>query len=90
MDLLPRVVDNAALEEGHQTVGEHLGVDAEVAVAIERRQDGVGYGADAHLQRRTVVDQRCNITSDGPLEVREGWWRRFEQRRIDYDSTRDP
>ena len=47
---------DAGLDEVHDPVGQQLGVDAEVAVAAEPLEHGVGDPADADLQRRAVRD----------------------------------
>ena len=38
-------------------------------MAAELGQHGVGDGADAHLERRTVLDQRCAVAPDGGLDL---------------------
>ena len=50
----PGAGDDAPLHEVHHALGQHLGVDAEPVVAGERRQRGVGDGADAELQGGAV------------------------------------
>src|SRR5688572_3667678 len=46
-------------------VGEHLGVDAEVELVAEAAQRGIGNGADAHLQRRPILDKRRHVRPGG-------------------------
>mmetsp|Transcript_79643 Transcript_79643/g.174642 ORF Transcript_79643/g.174642 Transcript_79643/m.174642 type:complete len:226 (+) Transcript_79643:375-1052(+) len=46
---LPGVVDDAAVHQGQHTVAEHLGVDAEVLVVAQLRQDRIRDVANAHL-----------------------------------------
>ncbi len=67
VDILGFAVDYAALHQRKHAVGEHLGMDAEVLVAAQLRQHGIGNGADAHLQRRAVLDQGCAVLADGRL-----------------------
>src|SRR5687767_12101379 len=71
VDALLRAVDDAPFDEAHHAVGEHLGVDAEVAVRVERAQHSVGDGADAHLERRAVLDEPRDVAADGALLVRQ-------------------
>ena len=54
VDLLFAVVDRAALDELDHGVGEHLGVDAEVVLGLERHAGRVRDRADAELQARAV------------------------------------
>ena len=45
------------LDEIDDAVGEHLGVDAEVAFMVEPREHGVGDTSDSHLEGGTVLDE---------------------------------
>ena len=44
-------------------------MDAEVLVASQLCQHGIGNGADAHLERRAVLDQRGAVLADGRLDL---------------------
>jgi hypothetical protein len=57
MQQFARIGDRARFEEVHQTVREHLGVDAEVLLAGQPTQYRVRNRTDPHLQRRAIVHQ---------------------------------
>ena len=69
VDRLLFVRDDAGLGQGHHAVGEHLRVDAQVLLALQEEQHGVRDGADAHLERRAVLDEFRHILADGLLEI---------------------
>ena len=64
MDLLFAVVDRAALDELDHGVGEHLGVDAEVVLALKCHAGRVRDRADTELQARAVR----NALGDEPAD----------------------
>ena len=66
-----RPVMTPRLDEAHDAVGEHLGVDAEVVVVGERAEHRVRDRADAHLQRRAVGDQARHVSADRAVHVVE-------------------
>jgi hypothetical protein len=72
VDLLLRVVDGARQDQVERAVGPHLGVDAQVTVAMQRAAHRVGDRADAHLQGGAVVDEAGDVASDGVLLGRRG------------------
>ena len=63
------VGDNAGLDQLHDTVGEHFGVDAQVVLLLQEQQHGVGDGADAQLKRIAVPHQAGDVLANGPLHV---------------------
>ena len=74
--ILPRLrslrapVTTPRLDQVDDAVGEHLGVDAQVAACRRgswptARRDG----ADAHLERRPVRDELGDVLADAPLDV---------------------
>ena len=65
--LLQPVGDVAGDGEIHDAVGEHFGVDAQIVLVAKAPQRGVGDGADAHLQRRTIFDETGDVGADGIL-----------------------
>ena len=67
IQLLGHARDNATLDEFHHTVGDQLGVDAEITMIDEGREDRVRYPADPDLDRRAVRDAFGDQRSD--LEV---------------------
>jgi hypothetical protein len=64
VDLLVPVGDHPVLDQGDQPVREHLGVHPEVELVAEAGEHGVGDGADAHLQRRAVLDEGGDVLAD--------------------------
>ena len=64
VDLLFAVVDRAALDQLDHGVGEHLGVDAEVVLALERHAGRIRDRADAELQARAVRDKVGDEAAD--------------------------
>ncbi len=61
--LLARAGDDAALDEIEHTIGEHLGMHAQVAPVSERLERRVRNRADAELQGRAILDQLGDIAS---------------------------
>ena len=70
MDPLETVRHHAGLDQIHDAVGEHLGVDAEVVLAEQAPQRRIGNRADAHLQRGAIGHQRRDVSADGVLHRR--------------------
>ena len=56
---------------------------------MQRRQDGVGDRADAHLERRAVVDQFGAVAGDGMLRLAERGRVMFGERRVGFDGKVD-
>jgi hypothetical protein len=67
--LLLGIVDSARGHEIKEAIGEHLCVNAEIAVAVQLGEHGVGQRADAELEAGAILDERCNVTTDGALDV---------------------
>ena len=44
-------------------------MDAEIVLAAETREDGVGDRADAYLEARTILDERGDELADARLDV---------------------
>jgi hypothetical protein len=72
--------DDPAGDEVEHAVREHLRVDPEVLVPTQHRESRVGDGADAHLQRGPVLDERGHVAPDGALDVGEYRWLVLRQR----------
>ena len=66
--VLVAIGDHAVDLQVDQAIREHLGVHAEVELVAEAPQHGVGNAADAHLQRRAILDQRRDLLTDGCLD----------------------
>ena len=64
VDLLFAVVDRAALDQLDHGVGKHLGVDAEIVLALERHAGRIRDRADAELQARAVRDKVGDEAAD--------------------------
>ena len=60
---LARAIDHARVKEGKEAIGEHLGMDAEIAVGLQLAEDGVGDGANAHLEGCPVGDERRDVAA---------------------------
>ncbi len=76
---LADAIDHAGLHEVDHTVGEQLGVDAEVLVVGERRHDRVGDRADTGLDGRAVRDPLCDQRSDLAVGVAGGGGRHLDE-----------
>ena len=83
-DLVP-VGDHAVQLQIDQAVREHLGVDAEFELVAEAPQHRVRDPADAHLQRRAVLDEVGDQLADGGLD---GGFRRAAGARAAADRWR--
>ena len=57
MNGLALTVDDTRLNQGNDPVGEHLGVNAQVAMAFEKRPDRIGNSSDAHLDGRSLLNE---------------------------------
>jgi hypothetical protein len=62
---LPASGHHSRLHQLHHRVGEHLGVNAQVAVTLQRSEDGRGRGPDSDLHRRPVGHQLGDVRADG-------------------------
>ena len=87
--LLARAGDDAGLDEIDDRVGEHLGVDAEVALVAERERGGGRDAADAQLERGAVGDELGDVLADPPLDVAELADRVLVGRHVDLDGEVD-
>jgi hypothetical protein len=67
--LLERARDDAGLDEVDDRVAEHLGVDAEIALAVQGEGGGGRDRADPELDRRAVGDQIGDILADPSLHL---------------------
>ncbi|MCY1528388.1 hypothetical protein D9M68_634900 [compost metagenome] len=65
--VLAAVGDRAAFHQREDAVADHLGVDAQVALARELHHHRVGNAAVADLQGGAVVDQVGHVPADGLL-----------------------
>ena len=87
--VLASPVIDAALEQLHHPVREHLGVDPEVALVLEVEQHRVRDLADPHLQRRAVLDQVGHVLADRTRDVAHpGRLRQLDHRAVDLDHVR--
>ena len=75
IELLARAGDPSRLIEVGQSVGHHLGVDAQVLHAAFEQDGahGVGHGADAHLQAVAVLDLGGDEPTHRGVYVADGW-----------------
>ena len=62
-------VDHPAFDEIDDDIGEHLGVDAEVALVHERRAHRRRDPADAHLDRGAIGNEIRHELPDPPLDL---------------------
>ena len=56
VDLLAGAIDDTLADQAKDAVGEHLGVEAKVAVILKAGGEGVRKSADAHLDAGPVRD----------------------------------
>jgi hypothetical protein len=64
-------------------------VDAQVLLALEEEQHGVGNGPDAHLKRRAVLDELCHVFADGLLEIADDGRLELDERFVLLDDAVD-
>ena len=83
------VVDNTLLDQFHDTVADHLRVNAQVLLVLQIVEDRIRDLSDSQLQRRTVFDLPRNIPSYLSRDIRhlalgvlEDFVRRLKARRI--------
>ena len=67
--LLGRAGDDAGLDQVDDRVGEHLGVDPEVALVGQRHRGRRRDRTDPELERRPVRDELRHVLADPPLDV---------------------
>ena len=67
VDLLAGAVDDAFANQAEDAVGEHLGVETEVAVVLKAGGEGVRKGAYAHLDAGPVGDKFGAVAANLPL-----------------------
>ena len=65
-------VNDPALNEGQGAVREHFRMEAQVLMALEGGTDGIGHGADSHLQAGPVRDQFCTDAANLKVCFRGG------------------
>ena len=81
--------DDAGLDEVDDRVGEHLGVDAEVALVAQGERGRRRDGADPELERRAVGDEVGHELADPPLDVADRADRVLVRRDVDLDREVD-
>jgi len=69
MDRLARVRHRPRLDQPHDAVGEHLGVDAEIVPLLEPGEHSVGDPANAELQAGAIFNERGDVRPDSILDV---------------------
>ena len=69
VDLLARSGHHPGLHQRQQAVGEHFGMDSQVAPVRELRQHRIRNLADAELQTGAVLDQFGAVAADDPLHL---------------------
>ena len=69
VDLLARAGHDAGLDQVDHAVGEHLGVDAQVALVAQRAPRPLRDRPDPQLQGRAIRDQLGHVLADPPLHV---------------------
>ena len=82
VDLLAAVVHRAAGDQLDHRVGEHLGVDAEIVLFLQRHAGRVRDRADAQLDAGAVRDQLGDIAADGAAGLVDVRRRQHGQRHI--------
>ena len=56
--------DGARFHQVDDAVGHHLGVDAEVLLVFEKREQRMGNAPNADFDRRAILDKRGNVQAD--------------------------
>src|SRR5262245_2575111 len=81
VNCLAYAIDGAGLDEWNDSIGEHLRMDAQMAVISQKRPDRIRNTADAHLQSRPIFNEAGDVLSYFHLNWRYRTWRQFEERR---------
>src|SRR5215510_4500026 len=55
---------HACLDQVHNSIGDDIAVDAEIAPILQITQRFIWDAPQSDLQRRTIVNDRCDITRD--------------------------
>ena len=76
------VGDGARFDQVDDAIGEHLGVNPEVAFIMEAGEHGIRNAADTHLQRGSILDQIGNDFANARLNGRLRPEMVFEERSI--------
>jgi hypothetical protein len=71
-EVLRLAVNDASLNQGNDVVGNHLGMNAEIAMIFQVRQNGVRNCANAELETGSVRDQIGNMPPDCLLDFAAG------------------
>ena len=89
MDGLAPSGDHALLHQRHDRIGDHVGVDAEVAPVLEVPHRLAGNAAEADLQRGAVADDAGDIAGDLAADLVGGLVRIFDDRHVRPDEPVD-
>ena len=82
LPLLVHAGDHTALDEIDRAVREEFGVDAEVSMVAQERQDRVGHGTDAGLQGGAVGDPLGDECADAEIGIAGRFRCNFDERAI--------
>lgn len=61
--------DDPLLHQLHHGIGNHLGMNAQVVLVLERQRGCIGNAADAQLNAVTVIYQRSHVITDGHFQL---------------------
>ena len=75
-------VDDTRLDQGNDPIGEHFGVNPQVAVAFKKRPDRIGNATNPHLKGGAILNEARHMFPNLYLDVSHRVWRQFKQRRI--------
>src|SRR5262249_6878543 len=64
------VGDYPGFDQVDDAVRKHFRMYAQVTLTVQIFQYGIGNRTDSHLQRCPILDERCNLFSDGCFDGR--------------------
>src|SRR5512146_1447184 len=67
-EVLGFAVDDPRIDQGHNIVGNHFRVNAEIAMVTQIREDSVRNSADTKLQAGSIGDESCDVFSNSLLD----------------------
>ena len=82
VDRLAVAGDGAALDQLDDVVGDHLGVNAEVFLVLEKTEHRLRDAPDAKFNRRAVLHQRGDVFGNLPGRLGHLGGRHFQNRRL--------
>src|SRR5664279_3677258 len=78
--------DDAGFDQSHDSIGNHFRLNAQVLLALQGEERGIGDGADPELKSSSIGNKRRNVFADLPLDFAKVGRHQLHDRGIALDN----